>query len=160
MSSRDAWIKSFNLNTLATQFFTASFVPLLLKSSAPRLIFISSFVSSLQLQVDAVLPIDQSPPAGWPKSPMFEAPAYRASKTSLNMVAREWSRILKNDGVVVHIAALSRYATAFGGGDAESKKKTGAPDASVGGEFVRSFVEGERDGDQGKFVSEKGVIPW
>jgi NAD(P)-dependent dehydrogenase (short-subunit alcohol dehydrogenase family) len=55
------------------------------------------------------------------------ADAYRASKAALNMVALEWSRILKNDGVIVHLIDPGMMKTGFGGVPAEQKPKHPSP---------------------------------
>lgn len=90
LKHRDAWTKSYSLNVTSTHFFTQSFIPLLLKSKSPSIIFIGSRVGSITSQVDKGIPLmDGNPEAGWPKTPGFNPTAYRSSKAAFNMMARE-----------------------------------------------------------------------
>merc|ERR1712183_1094734 len=47
LSVREGWMKAWNINVAGTQVLTTTFVPLLLKSSDPRLMFITSGTSPL-----------------------------------------------------------------------------------------------------------------
>lgn len=67
MTEREAWNKAYDLNTTCTHLFTEKFVPLLLKSEDPRLLFIASGAASLINQASQTLSFDQPPPKGWPK---------------------------------------------------------------------------------------------
>ena len=89
---------------------------LLLKSSDPRLIFMTSGTSTLteteSSANDILKRINASPPKGWPKDTgMNPATAYRSSKTGLNMLMREWTRILRNDGVKIWCVSPGFLAT-------------------------------------------------
>ncbi|KMK58924.1 polyglutamate biosynthesis protein, putative [Aspergillus fumigatus Z5] len=106
------------------------------------------------------LPINRSPPAGWPKPAGITATAYRSAKTGLSMVLREWGRILKNDGVKIWGIAPGYLATGLGGGTAEEMKKNGAEDADVAGPFIRSVLEGDRDTEVGRVIRREGVQEW
>lgn len=158
MTERECWDKSYSLNVVSTNFFTKRFVPLLLLSTSPRLVFVSSRVSSFTSQLQVTYPIDHSPAAGWPKESMFQCPAYRASKAALNMVALEWSRILKNDGVIVHLIDPGMMKTGFGGVPAEQKPKHPSP--SISAEFIKETVEGKHDEHKQVLLSKDGVVPW
>ena len=155
---REMWNKSWNVNTTGTNILTHTFVPLLLKSSDPRLIFITSGTATLGESENTVIKLNQSPIKGWPKQQMA-IPAYRSSKTGMNMMMREWRRILKEDGVKVWCVSPGFLATGLGG-DQEMLKKMGAQDPSLGGNFIREVVEGVRDEDVGKVVRRDGVQPW
>lgn len=88
---RQIWSKSWDLNVASTQVMTHKFVPLLLKSEDPRIIFMASGTSSLGVAEIPHLPFNKSPGKGWPKtyaSPQQYIPSYRASKTGLNMPMR------------------------------------------------------------------------
>jgi len=161
MTPKEAWTKSYSLNVTCTHFFTESFIPLLLQSQSPSIIFISSRVGSITSQVNQGIPMmDASPEAGWPKAPGFNPTAYRASKAAFNMMAREWHRTSLNDGVKCYILAMSGYATEFGGGKAEDKAARGMPGPEVAGEWVRGFVDGEHAGESGKFMALDGEHGW
>jgi NAD(P)-dependent dehydrogenase (short-subunit alcohol dehydrogenase family) len=49
--------------------------------------------------------------------------SYRSSKTGLNMLMREWAKILKNDGVKVFAISPGFLATGLAGVGAEQLKK-------------------------------------
>ena len=101
---------------------------------------------------------NQSPAKGWPKKET-PIPAYRASKTGMNMMMREWTRVLKEDGVKVSCISPGYLATGLGIGQ-ETNKKFGAIDPSIGANFVRDVVEGSRDQDVGKVVLRDRIQPW
>lgn len=75
-------------------------------------------------------------------------------------MALEWARVLGNDRVKVFVIDPGRLATGLEGEEAEDARKSAAEDPVVGGRFVRSVIEGERDGDQGwdhSVVGSRGV---
>lgn len=158
-TERQLWDKSWSVNTTSTQVMTSVFIPLLLKSSNPRLLFITSGTSTLSGTGNQALAVNNSPSAGWPKAGFIGVPAYRSTKTGLNMLMREWHRVLKEDGVKVFAISPGFLATGLGAG-AEVTKKMGAGDPAVAGPFVRSVVEGERDGDVGKVLTRDGIQEW
>ncbi len=158
MSMREMWNKTWAVNTTSTQVLTNTFVPLLLKSPDPRLLFITSGVSTLAESEHSKLRIDTSPPKGWPKQVNF-FPAYRASKTGMNMMMREWLRILKEDGVKIWCISPGFLATGLGT-DAETNRKMGALEPSIGANFIRDVVEGARDQDVGKVIRKNDIQPW
>ncbi|KAK9243113.1 hypothetical protein V1506DRAFT_545386 [Lipomyces tetrasporus] len=158
MTMREMWNKSWNINTTGTCILTHTFVSLLLKSSDPRLIFITSGMSTLAESDNASIKLNQSPAKGWPKKEPAVA-AYRSSKTGMNMMMREWTRILREDGVKVWCISPGFLATGLGGNQ-DMNKQMGGLDPSIGANFVRDVVEGARDQDTGKVVRQDGVQPW
>lgn len=155
---RETWNKSWNVNTTGTHILTHTFVPLLLKSTDPRLIFITSGTSTLAESENTTIPMNKPPTKGWPKQ-AFAFTAYRSSKTGMNMMMREWTRILGEDGVKVLCISPGFLATGLGG-DQEINKKMGAEDPALGANCVRDVVEGTRDQDVGKIVRRDGIQPW
>lgn len=106
LSMRDFLNKSWDVNVSGNYVLTNTFVPLLLKSQDPRLIFVASGTSSLtntlNFEHPAMARINASPAAGWPKpTEVNPITGYRSVKAGLNMIVREWSRMLKEDGVKV-----------------------------------------------------------
>ena len=160
---RQLWNESWDVNVTGTQILTDAFVPLLLKSSNPRLMFIASGTSSMTNHSNQTLPLDKLSPPGWPKANFAETmtgfPAYRSSKTGMNMMMREWDRLLRNDGVKVWCISPGFLATGLGQ-TPEANKKMGGGDPVPAGDFVRDVVEGSRDHDAGKVISKNGVQPW
>lgn len=153
---------SWDTNVTGTHILTHVLAPYLIKSARPRLLFMTSGLSSMSETVSPPeiakgLPSFASPPAGWPKDASATNMSYRSAKAGLNMLMREWVRVLGNDGVKVHCVSPGLLATGLGG-DQEFLKKIGAKHPSVGAEFVVRVVEGERDEDVGRVVRNQGVI--
>lgn len=140
-----------------TQVMTATFIPLLLKSSDPRLIFITG-LSNITQAGEKYFPTPPQP-AGWPKKIEFETIGYRCSKNALNMLMLDWNHKLKEDGVKVWCVGPGMLVTNLGGVP-ELAKKMGAKHPSLGGRFIKRVIEGERDDDVGKIVVEAGITPW
>lgn len=65
LTTREAWNKSWDVNVTGTHIVTETFVPLLLKSSDPRLIFLTSGTASLAESEIPEARINLSPEAGW-----------------------------------------------------------------------------------------------
>lgn len=159
MTTRQVWNKSWDVNVTGAHIMTIKFLPLLLKSQDPRLLFITSGLSSLQGASDRENPKNIVPPAGLPKALPFVG--YRSAKAGLNMLMVEWAKALRNDGVKVWAVAPGLLATSLGG-NTELLKKLGAQDPKIGGETIRRIVEGKRDEDVGKVVREylSPIQPW
>jgi NAD(P)-dependent dehydrogenase (short-subunit alcohol dehydrogenase family) len=138
------------------------FMPLLLKSSDPRLLFVTSGLSSLETASQGRISASQNrpyPPRGWPKPAAPSVVAYRSSKTALNMMMIDWCRILKEDGVKIWAISPGFLATNLTG-TPEYMKKIGASDPALGGNFIKDVVEGKRDADVGRVIHRDGVAPW
>ncbi|KAL4749584.1 hypothetical protein BDW72DRAFT_194721 [Aspergillus terricola var. indicus] len=159
MATRQAWNKSWDVNVTGAHIMTTTFLPLLLNSQDPRLLFITSGLSSLQAASDTTDPKNVIPAAGLPKQLPFVG--YRSAKVGLNMLMVEWTKALKKDGVKVWAVAPGLLATSLGG-STELLRKLGAQDPSIGGNTIRRVVEGERDADVGNVVREYGspIQPW
>ena len=67
--------------------------------------------------------------------------------------------MLKEDGVKVWCISPGFLATGLGGSQ-EANKNFGAGDPAIAGHFVRSVLEGHRDGDVGRVINRDGVQPW
>lgn len=166
MSIREGFNKSWDVNMVGTHVLTTLTVPLLLKSSDPRLMFVTSGTSSLHETTIHDRPpfsrINAAPPAGWPKAPgPNPITTYRSSKAGLNMLVREWHRILENDGIKVFAISPGFLATGLAGIGPEKLRQMGALEPHVGGEFIRDVVEGKRDNEVGMIVRDNGEIqPW
>ena len=127
MKLREAFNKSWDTNVSGTHVLTTLAIPLLLKSSDPRLIFMTSGTSTLaeteRFDNPGFQRLNGSPDAGWPKNLPFPITTYRSTKTGLNMLMREWNKILKNDGVKVWCISPGFLATGLNGTGAEQLKK-------------------------------------
>ncbi|KAK3933605.1 NAD(P)-binding protein [Diplogelasinospora grovesii] len=153
LSLRETWNQAYDVNVSGAHVMTHTFVPLLLKSADPRLIFITSGLSTMQGMAKTYAPGAVPMPSGWPKpiTGMSSPDAYRASKAALNMMMLSWHWKLMQDGVKV-------WCLAFG--DQEMLFQRGAGHPSIGGQLITSVVEGQRDADVGKVVSGDGIQPF
>ena len=141
--ARDAMREVLAVNVVGVVSATEAFLPLLRKSSAPRLIFVSSTTGSISIASD-------------PNGPLHGGGAmdYRSSKAALNMLmVLYWNR-LEREGFKVFGANPGLIATNFHGG--------GRPGSEphVGGERIAAVVRGDRDRDVGKVCNANGVLPW
>lgn len=137
---------------------TYTFAPLLIASSSPRLIFLTSGMSNITASAATFMPPwAPNPSGGWPKDTLRGVQAYKSVKAGLNMLMTTWHWILKEDGVKTWCISPGFLATNLGG-DAELLKKAGAGDPSLGGEIIRRVLEGERDADVGKIVTQDGKV--
>lgn len=67
--------------------------------------------------------------------------------------------MLHQDGVKVFCISPGFLATGLGG-NAQANKNLNAGDPATAGPFVRSVLEGQRDGDVGRVLTRSGVQPW
>lgn len=158
--ARNLFNKTYNVNVSGTHLLTATFIPLLLASPSPRLIFLTSGLSTLSGAHSTLIPKlpHNGIPTGWPKEGLMIHAAYRASKAALNMVMVSWHGLLKGDGVRVWCVSPGFLATGLAGVGAETLRRFGAGEPRVGGELIRKVVEGERDGDVGRVVGQGGEV--
>lgn len=149
----------FNTNVLGMHLVTAELAPLLIRSSSPRLLFISSVSGTHSVTYDPTFRHNHDTQAGWPKQWVpIESPGYSVSKSATNMMFRQWVRWLEKDRVKVLAVHPGFVATNIGGWGAEKMKGLGAVEPE--GDFIRSVVEGERDGDAGYLIEKEGRIEW
>lgn len=139
---------------------THNFIPLLLKSDDPRLIFVTG-LGMITQAAENYFPTPPQP-KGWPKPSIeFETIGYRCSKVAMNMMMLDWNHKLKADGVKVWGVMPGMLATNLGGISPEVAKKMGLGPASEGGDILTRVMEGERDADVGKLVAKGGqIVPW
>jgi len=159
VSLRNSFTKSYDVNVAGTHVLTYIFMPLLLQAPDPRLIFVAG-LSQITMAAEKYFPTPPQP-AGWPKEKTgFETIGYRCSKVALNMLMLDWNHKLQADGVKVWAVGPGFLSTGLGALPEEQKVKMGLGHPSIGGVFLRSVVEGERDGDVGKLIKKDGYSPW
>jgi NAD(P)-dependent dehydrogenase (short-subunit alcohol dehydrogenase family) len=167
LTKRQAWNQAWDVNVTGTHLFTEACAPLLLasKSPSPRLLFITSGLSSITEHATGISPRYALAPAGWPK-PGTLFLGYRSTKSGLNMVATEWARVLRNDGVKVFNISPGFLNTGLGDdrGTNERREKAamGAIDPAIGGQFCADVVEGKIDEQAWppKVLRKTMVQPW
>lgn len=162
MTTREGWATSWDLNVTSAHVMNEAFISLLLKSKDPRILFTTSGTSSLEeTEILDAFP-NRAPAAGWPKKDFNSIISYRVTKIGLNMLMKEWAKILRHDGVKLFCVAPGFLATGLGGVDKAQQLAAGAQDPSLGGISLRKVIEGERDADVFKVVRNYStpVQPW
>ncbi|KIW01449.1 uncharacterized protein PV09_07207 [Verruconis gallopava] len=132
----------FATNVFGADALTYQILPLLKKSNNPRLIFITSALGSITLNLD--------PSNAWHGVTSY---MYRASKAALNMTMTNWHKRLGAEGVSVWVVCPGWNATELGGLDPDKLRKAGASDPQVGAGIIVDVVLGKRKGEEGKVVS-------
>lgn len=158
---REAYMKAYNVNVAGTQVLTNAFMPLLLASPKPRLLFITSELSTLTGAAANPFPAYRALmpfPTGWPKQTDIKTfTAYRASKTALNMAMLNWHGMLEGDGVKVWCLSPGLLATELN----SAQGATPGSQLATLGQFIAGVIQGARDGDVGRVIARnRGVQPW
>ena len=140
-TSSEIFRKTFDTNFFNTIEVTQTFVPLLKKSDAGRIVFLSSGLGSLNLHSD-------------PNSPIYnyKVPAYDISKTALNGYAVHLAYELKDTNIKVNAAHPGSVLTDMNpNGDltVEEGAKTSVDLATL-----------PADGYTGKFIHLGSELPW
>ena len=148
---------SLTTNVIGPALVAQAFRPLLLKSPKPYSIFVSSGVGSMtNLTANANFSKLPENVASLPREE-----AYRSSKAALNMIAIIEARDFGPKGLMVYSMCPGFVVSNLRGEDEESRSGWGdAGDPAESGRLVLSILEGERDGDMGKFVNKNGTYPW
>jgi len=141
---REAMRVVFNTNVVGAVSVTEAFLPLLQRSSAPRLVFVGSTTGSIAMASD-------------PNGPLHGGGAvdYRTSKAALNMVIVLYHNRLENEGFKVLGLNPGLIATNFHG---TGRRPGSGPE--VGGERLASAIRGDQDEHVGKVWGANGVLPW
>ncbi|KPM46335.1 hypothetical protein AK830_g216 [Neonectria ditissima] len=149
--ARDVLDSVLKTNVTGAVSVTEAMLPLMRKSSTPRLIFVSSSTGSLTHASDPTS-----------RFHIASRTEYRLSKTALNFIMVQYWAALKDAGFLVFAADPGLNATNLTG-DADSLRARGASEPHIGAERIAKVVRGERDGDVGKVCGEYGnetICPW
>lgn len=149
--SRSVLRDCLETNAVSPAMVTQAFAPLLLQSSAPRIVYVSSALGSLQMRGDS---------SNVAYNEAYKA--YRISKAALNMLAScdAWEYRHK----VKVFAYCPGYVITDLAGQREAKEKAGiakSPDGSARG--LLAIAEGKRDKENGLFLHDEKVgelYPW
>lgn len=132
----------FDTNVYGVIRVTSGLLPLLLRSSAPRIVNVSSSVGSLAIQADPASPLAGMPPSL----------AYPVSKTALNAVTVQYARELAGR-VLVNAADPGYCAT-------DLNNHSGWRTAAQGAAIAVRLATLEADGPTGGFFNDEGPVPW
>jgi NAD(P)-dependent dehydrogenase (short-subunit alcohol dehydrogenase family) len=140
-TSDDVFRKTFDTNFFNTISLTQKFVPLIKKSDAGRIVFLSSGLGSLNLHSD-------------PNSPIYnyKVPAYDISKTALNGYAVHLAYELKDTPIKVNAAHPGSVVT--------DMNQNGDIPVEEGARTSVDLATLPADGYTGKFVHLGNELPW
>ena len=138
-------------NAVSPAMVTQAFAPLLLKSSTPRVIYVSSVLGSITIR-------------GNPKEMAYNETykAYRTSKAALNMLAACDAQ--EYEGKMKVFVYCPGYVITDLAGQREAKEEAGiakSPDGSARG--LLNIAEGKRDEENGLFLHDEEageLYPW
>ncbi|KAJ6013816.1 hypothetical protein N7540_008407 [Penicillium herquei] len=140
----------FATNVIGAVTSSEAFVSLLLKSSRPCLIQISSGLGSLGLATD-------------PNDIYYDNPSleYRMSKAALNMATVQQHRRFHSQNIRVY-AYCPGFVRSNLRGESEQARSGGgfAGDPMDSARGILDICEGKRDADVGRFVHANGTYPW
>ncbi|BFU43935.1 SDR family oxidoreductase [Krasilnikovia sp. MM14-A1004] len=120
---------------------TNAMLPLLRRSSSPRIVNISSSVGSVTLQADPEVEV----------GPVMAA--YAPSKSFLNAVTVQYARQFAGTNILINATCPGLVATAFTGFHGPRTPAQGAATA------IR-LATLPNDGPSGAFFDDEGVVPW
>ena len=129
-------------NAISAACLTEAFIPLLRKSSNPRIIFISSRLGSIARTLD--------PEHG---NYGLDLPAYKSSKAAMNMFMAHYAVKLKGEGCKVNACCPGHCATNLNNGTGKYHVSTGAVNA------CRLATAG-KDGETATFTDTDNAYPF
>jgi len=126
--------QTIETNTIAPWQLTQKFLPLLRKSTAARIVNVSSGAGDLTRQNGTT-------------------PGYSLSKLALNGLTLQFAHVLKSDGILVNAVCPGWVRTDMGGSNADRSPEEGA-DTIIWAALLGS------DGKTGKFFRDRKEIEW
>ncbi|TWU71477.1 hypothetical protein ED733_000174 [Metarhizium rileyi] len=148
---RSEILDTMNTNSVGHLVFTEALVPLLQRSTDPRIVNVSSVLGSINSRLD-------------PSDPSYRvaSEAYRMSKAALNMATACMYANYKVWGAKVWAYCPGYAITSLTGeGDRGRRESTGAVSSTTSAAGIVDIVEGRHDGDVGRFLQIGGaILPW
>jgi NAD(P)-dependent dehydrogenase (short-subunit alcohol dehydrogenase family) len=135
-SYRELMFKTYNTNVFGAVQTTEAFIPLLEKSSHPRIVFVSSRLGSI----------------GYDEAPGAYS-VYRSTKSALNAFAVQYAHQFKERGWKINISCPGLVATNLNNYGGTGPVEDGAINIS------RLATLG-KDGETGTFSQKEGPLPW
>lgn len=143
LSTRALFEKTFITNVTGTACLTDALLPLLLTSSSPRIIFVSSKMASLTLASDPNIPFKPS-----------DYKAYASSKAALNMLALCYTGALAKKGGKVNVVCPGLVKTKL------NNHMEGGSTAEEGAKRIVELAMEEHGRANATFSDREGSIPW
>ncbi|KAG9192474.1 hypothetical protein G6011_11208 [Alternaria panax] len=134
-TNRDLLRTTFETNVFGATLVTQALIPLMKRSSNPRIINVSSGLGSISAISD-----HSGPYSG------VKYPGYRMSKAALNMLTAYQYNQLKPNGFKVWAYCPGFVVTDLGG-DREQRKENGIESSETSAKGLLEIVQGERDAD-------------
>ncbi|RVX70530.1 hypothetical protein B0A52_05181 [Exophiala mesophila] len=143
LSTRELFTQTLSTNVVGAACLTEALLPLLLKSTLPRIVFVSSRMGSLAEATN--------------KSTAFYAIDYKAydcSKAALNMLTLNYARILEDKGGMVNAACPGLVKT-----NLTNHHPWGAS-TEEGAQRIVELATESKGGPTATFSDRAGLIPW
>lgn len=134
--------KVYDTNVFAVVELTQQLLPLLQKSSAGRIVNVSSGLGSLTQNSDPNY-----------EYAAFNGLAYSSSKASLNAVTVMFAKEFKDTALKINAADPGYTATDFNG-------HTGPRSVEQAATIIVKLATLDEDGPTGQFFDENGIVPW
>jgi NAD(P)-dependent dehydrogenase (short-subunit alcohol dehydrogenase family) len=146
--SRDTMRAEFETNVFGPTVLTVALLPLLRKSSSPKVINVSSRLGSIAYCVSEP---DENPAGG-----IVRVPGYRMSKAALNMLTAYQHQQLKGEGFKIWSYCPGFVVTDIGK-DREVRENMQVCESSeTSAQGILEILEGQRDDEVGGFVTRYG----
>ncbi|PIG89630.1 short chain dehydrogenase family protein [Aspergillus arachidicola] len=143
LSVRENLGMTFDTNVFGTAVLTDALLDLLRQSSAPRAVFVSSALGSLNLSNDET----------WPHRDTGSR-AYKSSKAALNMLVLHYSSALRDARGLVNSVCPGKVKTKMNG------YEEGGVTPDVGARRIVELALVGEDGPTATFSDRDGPIPW
>ncbi|MGB7359379.1 MAG: SDR family oxidoreductase [Mycobacterium sp.] len=138
--------RTYETNVFGVATVTNALLPLLRRSSAPRIVNVSSGMGSIAMIADPGIEVTK----------LNEA-AYQSSKAALNALTVLYANELRSDGIKVNAVCPGYRATELNGG----LPTPGAGEPAEGAEVAVAMATIGEDGPSGHFHSDSGAVyPW
>lgn len=143
LPTRELFTRTMTTNVVGTACLTEAMVPLLRKSSLPRIVFVSSRMGSLKQATIRDTPFYA-----------IDYKAYDASKAAANMLALNYSRILSDVGGIVNVACPGLVSTNL------TRYIQYGTTPEVGAKRIVELATLDKDGPIETFSDINGTIAW
>lgn len=143
LSTRELFDKTFSTNLVGAACLTEACLPLLRKSTVPRVVFVSSRMGSLGEAMNKSTPYYST-----------DYKAYDCSKSALNMLALNYARILEDEGAMVNVACPGLVKTKL------TNHHPWGTSTEVGAQRIVELAVASKGGSTAQFSDRNGSIPW